>query len=246
MNPYYEDEQVTLYLGDCRDVMPHLDPVDLVLADPPYGETRLEWDAWPSGWAIDVAALTKVMWCFGSLRMFTDRWEEFRERFTYSQDLVWHKNSGSGFKADRFMRVHELAALFYHGPWADKFNEPPREKALQAAGDVIRRTSADHLGRIGGGVWKDDGTRLMHSVRQYPKVHKALHPTQKPVGLLGEMIAYSCPPGGVVLDPFAGSGSTAVAARLLNRRAVLIEGDKRWCDVIVQRLQQQPFPLGDE
>ena len=65
-----------------------------------------------------------------------------------------------------------------------------------------------------------------------------LHPTEKPVGILDPLIRYACPPGGTVLDPFAGSGSTAEAARLTGRKAILVEADERYCELIARRMSQ--------
>ena len=68
--PYWSDGRVSLYLGDCREILPALDvTADCVLADPPYGETSLSWDRWPEGWLEAVAGSTRSLWCFGSLRM---------------------------------------------------------------------------------------------------------------------------------------------------------------------------------
>jgi len=93
-------------------------------------------------------------------------------------------------------------------------------------------------------VSQDGGPRLMRSVIQVRSMHgRAIHPTEKPVGLLDPLIRYACPPGGTVLDPFAGSGSTAEAARLSGRKAVLIEADERYCELIARRLQQDVLPL---
>jgi DNA modification methylase len=65
---------------------------------------------------------------------------------------------------------------------------------------------------------------------------RALHPTEKPLGILSPLIAYSCPPGGTVLDLFAGSGSTLEAARCAGRRAIGFEVNEQYCDVIARRL----------
>jgi site-specific DNA-methyltransferase (adenine-specific) len=65
---------------------------------------------------------------------------------------------------------------------------------------------------------------------------KAIHATEKPVEILAPLIEYSVPPGGVVLDPFAGSGSTLLTARQLDRRAVGIEANEEYCERAAERL----------
>lgn len=63
------------------------------------------------------------------------------------------------------------------------------------------------------------------------------HPTQKPEGLFKRLIAASCPENGMILDPFLGSGTTVVCAKALNRNAIGIEKDKRWCAVALKRMR---------
>jgi site-specific DNA-methyltransferase (adenine-specific) len=95
--PYYADGSVTLYLGDCREIVPALGlSVDLIVTDPPYAATSLKWDRWPDGWVDVAASACSSMWCFGSLRMFIERARDF-EAWSMSQDIVWEKHNGSGF-----------------------------------------------------------------------------------------------------------------------------------------------------
>jgi site-specific DNA-methyltransferase (adenine-specific) len=84
------------------------------------------------------------------------------------------------------------------------------------------------MGEIEGSTYtsEDGGPRLMRSVIRCRSMHgRAIHETQKPVGILTPLIEYSCPPGGIVLDPFAGSGSTLEAACASGRDAIGIEID---------------------
>jgi DNA modification methylase len=71
------------------------------------------------------------------------------------------------------------------------------------------------------------------------------HPTVKPVALMRWLIRLATPPSGVLLDPFAGSGTTGVAAKLEGRKATLIELDERYCEIAAKRLEQQVFEFGD-
>lgn len=241
--PYYEDDTTRLYLGDMRKLLPALDIApDLVVADPPYQETSLEWDRWPDGWPALVAQYASSLWCFGSMRMFLDRRGEFAD-WKLSQDVVWEKHIGSGFARDRFMRVHEHVLHWYRGSWATGYRQVPRQPAqFDAKGRTTSARQDDraaHTGRIAATPYVDDGMRLARSVQRIRSLRgRAIHSAEKPVDLLRLLIEYACPPGGLVLDPFAGSGSTADAARQLGRRTVLIEVDEQSCAKIAGRLAQ--------
>jgi site-specific DNA-methyltransferase (adenine-specific) len=238
--PYYRDEQVTLYHGDALEVVARLGLIaDCIVTDPPYGETSLAWDRWPDGWPTAVSGAAASMWCLGSMRMLLDRRYEFAA-WRMSQDLVWEKHNGSGFAADRFKRVHEHAVHFYRGAWGDVYHKTPTT-ADATARQVRRKARPAHTGNMGQSSYtsEDGGPRLMRSVLRVRSMHgRAIHPTEKPVGILEPLIRYACPPGGLVLDPFAGSGSTGEAARLTGRRAVLVEADERYCELIARRMSQ--------
>lgn len=246
--PYYADDRVQLYHGDVREILPSLDVrADCVVTDPPYGETSLGWDRWPPGWPNVVAAAARSMWCFGSVRMFLERRDDLLG-WRLSQDVVWEKHNGSGFHADRFKRVHEHALHWYRGDWATVYHQTPTTPDATAR-QVRRKQRPTHTGDIDRGFYvsEDGGPRLMRSVIAVRSMHgRALHPTEKPAGILTPLIEYACPPGGLVLDPFAGSGSTAVAARLAGRRAVLIEADERYCEIAARRLAQDVLPIPAE
>lgn len=131
----------------------------------------------------------------------------------FKHALVWDKGHGVMGRAD-YHYQHE-AVLYgwneYHGHEA-----------------VLYGWNERH-------VW--NGDRKQTSVFAVPKPHtNDLHPTQKPVDLIEPMIRNSTQPGQLVVDPFAGSGATAVAAALQERRSYLIELDPAYVDVIVERL----------
>jgi len=244
VTPYYEDGQVQLYLGDCVDLMPALGlQADCIVADPPYGETSLPWDKWPAGWLWAAADVTRSLWCFGSLRMFLAHASEFAG-WKLSQDVIWEKHNGSGIAADRFRRVHEQITHWYRGQWSEIHHDVPRmpveiDPRSRHSARPAEGARAEHLGTVKALTWQDDGTRIIRSVMKVRSTHHAaIHPTEKPVGILAPLIEYACPPGGLVLDPFAGSGSTLDAARQCGRRAVGIEADERYCELAARRLSQ--------
>lgn len=248
MKPYFTDDAVDLYHGDFRTVLPHLkQSFALAVADPPYQETSLEWDRWPEGWPAVIADYCEAMWCFGSMRMFLNRFGEFDPYWNLSQDVIWEKNNGTGFATDRFKRVHEFALHWYRGSWGDTYHDVPRRPAVfDPKGRTRSSTRADsrqHTGSIGGNVYEDDGTRLARSVIRAPSVRGGIHPTEKPVSVLLDLIHYGCPRGSAVLDPFAGSGSTLVAARQLGLRAVGVEARAEQCEKAAERLSQGVFDL---
>ena len=213
---------------------------DLILADPPYGETSLPWDRWPDGWLQVAAGVARSLWCFGSLRMFLDRRDEFTP-WKFSQDVIWEKHNGSGFASDRFKRVHEQVTHWYRGRWSELRHEVPTT-ASAVRRTVRHRGQSPHLGKTGTATnyaTEDGGPRLMRSVIYARSMnHRAIHPTEKPTGLLEPLIAYACPPGGLVIDPFAGSGSTLDAARCTGRQAIGVEIDERYCEIAARRLAQ--------
>ncbi|CAN7194029.1 DNA-methyltransferase [Knoellia sp. LjRoot47] len=247
MSIYYQDESVTLHLGDWREEIASDFCADLILTDPPYGETALDWDRWPAGWVSLAARHAQSMWCFGSMRMFLDQKGEFSE-WTYSQEVVWEKHNGSSLARDRFSRVHEFATFWYQGPWADRHHQTPTT-ADSTARTVRRKPKpAQWQGARGASEYVsiDGGPRLMRSVIYQRSMHgRAINETEKPVPLLEPLIQYGCPVGGTVVDFYAGSSATLVAARNLGREAVGFEKRESQCEKAALRLSQGVLDLGE-
>lgn len=256
MDPYYQDDTVTLHLGDMREVLPALDiQADLIVTDPPFGETSHDWDTWPTDWLTTAAAHTRSMWYFGSQRMFFARYAEFQAAgWKLSQDtvgndvhVVWSKPVATSMATDRFRRCHEHALHWYRGAWTDMHHDTPR---VPHHGPNNGRRSkggrqAGHNGAAGNRGYVDDGTRLMLSVIPAPSVPRTerIHKSEKPVELLRPLIEYACPSGGLVLDPFAGSGSTLDAARHAGRRAIGIEANEEYAEAAARRLSALTLPV---
>lgn len=244
MKPYYQDASTTLYHCHYRAVLDALAMADCAVVDPPYGQTSLDWDVWPLGWPKDIASRCRSMWAFGTLRMFMDRALEFSD-WKLSQDVVWEKQNGSSFHADRFRRIHESAAHFYKGAWDEVYKSPVM--TLDATARVTRRKARpNHMGSIAGSsyVSHDGGPRLMRSIIYEPNCHGfAENETQKPLGILRPLIEYACPLGGLILDPFCGAGSVLVAAKEMGRSAIGIDIREDQCEAAARRLSQEVMVL---
>jgi site-specific DNA-methyltransferase (adenine-specific) len=240
------------HFGDCREQMLAWPAgvADACIADPPYGDTSLDWDKQVDGWIPAVARVLKPaasIWVFGSLRFLAPLFAEMHAAgFKYSQDIVWEKQNGSGLLNDRFRRVHEHAVMFYRGAWRDVYHDA--QYTSDGTATTIRRTSKPI--HMGGGVKPntytsvDGGPRLQRSVIRARNEHgQAVHPTQKPLGIVSPLISYSVPEGGVVVDPFFGSGTTGIAARILKRNFAGCEKDPAAMEMQRDRLRQSPLEL---
>lgn len=235
-----------LLAGDCRQLMLDEGPFDLIVADPPYGDTALEWDRKVRGW--EEVALRRLkpsgsMWVFGSMRYFLD--EGVPAGWRYAQDVVWEKHNGSGVLADRFRRVHEHAVQLYRAdaPWGGVFNEVQTIPGEPMPSRRIKAGSGpQHFGSIGAHSYDYGDTRLMRSVISMRSMHgRAIHPTEKPVALVEILVRTSCPPGGLVGDFFAGSGSAGEACALAGRRYVGCEMDPQMAERALGRLGSNLF-----
>jgi site-specific DNA-methyltransferase (adenine-specific) len=220
--------------GDCRGDLAVHGPFDLLIADPPYGDTSLGWDRRCKGWIEAAAKMIKPtgsMWVFGSMRFFLDQGTQFEVAgWRYAQDVVWEKHNGSAFHADRFKRVHENVVQFYREgyPWANIYNDV-QKTADATARTVRRKKSPHHTGHIDTASYEsqDGGPRIMRSVIYMRSSHgRAIHPTEKPDCLIEVLIRTSCPVGGLVGDLFAGSAAAGVAAMISRRRYIGCEIDQ--------------------
>ena len=159
--------------------------------------------------------------------------------FRYSQDIVWEKQNGTGFHSDRFRRVHEHAVMFYRGKWSDVYHQT--QYTNDATKKTARRkTRPAHTGHIESGHYtsEDGGPRMMRSVMEVRNEHgRAVHPTQKPNGIIEPLMLYSVPRGGLVLDPFMGSGTTAQVALQHGRQYMGCELNPEYRVLQDQRIQ---------
>ena len=193
--PYYEDEWVTLYHGDCREVAHWLE-ADALVTDPPYPNNAGHFTE-----AIDAA------------RYVLSGWQRDAAVFWIETEFppipsplvavhIWHRTNVNG-------KPYE--PVFHFAPNGNK----RRSLVFRHAAINDGATGSDHPA---SSVWS------------------AGHPTQKPTGVMENLIGLM--PEGVIADPFSGSGSTLVAAKQAGRRAIGVEVEERYCDITATRLAQ--------
>ncbi|KKN40317.1 hypothetical protein LCGC14_0734740 [marine sediment metagenome] len=231
MNPYYESEGITIYHGDCREVMPTLESVDMTLADPPYGtndgKARLNGrtDGDFQKWGLDWDKELPVEWIGPSALLLKDGGAFVAWTDTKRLETIW--------KTCEKEDLRPLQCLFWH-----KTNPPtnPRKNFCSAVeGAVFARKPGKIIAWNAGGA--------MHNLWRGPTVHHGIrqHPTQKPHELMAWCIKALSDPDALILDPFMGVGTTLRAAKDLGRKAIGIEIEERYCEVGASRLSQQVF-----
>lgn len=234
----------SIILGDCFEYMPTIPDasVDLLIADPPYGVTRNGWDV---GIPLDLmwSEFHRIVKPNGAMLVFGQ--DRFTARVTISNEanhrynLVWEKDRPGGFlNAKRMpLRYHEDLMVFYrkmptYNPqmWQ---GEPTHSRGLGFAQKEITTNYGSHS--------QQDNTtgetlKYPRSILPFPRPHPPKHPTEKPVELLEYLIRTYSDGGQVVFDPFAGAGSTAIAAIRTRRRFVAVERDPRYYGIAKDRI----------
>ena len=210
MEPYFQDEWVTLYHGDCVELADAWLGAEVLVTDPPYG----------------VAYKSNFGKCKKHDRIAGDQDSGVRDRVL----AMW----GDSRPALVFgsWRVQRPAGVRQVGIW-DKGDSPGMGDLTIPWGN-----SFEEFYIIGGGFSGKRGGAVLR-VNTPPPSNRPNHPTPKPVALM-EALIEKCPPG-VIADPFAGSGSTLLAARNLGRKVIGVELEEKYCEVIVKRLSQQAF-----
>ena len=206
VSPYFEDADVTIYHGDCREVLPTLARVDLVLTDPPYGIRIIK----------------------GGGRGMNG-WND------YSEFGEWDKTVPPQDLIDLSVAAGKHAVVW----GGNYFVLPPSQGWLVWDKGQRNFSLADcEL------AWtsRDRATRIFDHARAAALQDGKQHPTQKPVALMRWCIEFF-PDAKTILDPFMGSGTTLRAAKDLNRKAIGIEIEERYCEIAAKRMSQMAFAL---
>ncbi len=212
MRPYYETELGKLYHGDCLEIMPLIDPVELVLTDPPYGikmDKGFEGFEGFGGFGPPIARI-----------QYNDKWDSIRPSKEYFDLILSITKTALIFGGNFFSDI--LPRSTHWLVWDKKNTMPTFGDAELIWTNVNRKSIKIHLCEWNGLLGKEG---------------KRVHPSQKPVKLLIWLLeTYG---GKMVCDPFLGSGSTAVACERLKRQWVGIEISEKYCEIAAQRIESE-------
>jgi site-specific DNA-methyltransferase (adenine-specific) len=235
---YYEDDSVTLWNGDCRDIA--VPACDLVVTDPPY-----EIEDMSRYFGIMTAAMrpSASFYCFGDKRMIAGSW--YRQFPLPDKDiLAWYYNN-SPKPRGRWRMSMQLIIYGYRGGEGSFFDEDAARIPYSRGAEKNRGKPRASLGRYSNKTnYADDPGALPRDVIECPALVARLsservgHPDQKPLALVKKLVLASSRPGDVVIDPFAGSGTTLVAAKQTGRKAWGAEIEEKNCEMIASRLEQ--------
>ena len=239
MKPYYDKDGITIYNGDCLEGMKQIDDesVDLVVTDPPYG--------------VDYASKNKFL---NDIDMGNRIQEDIIGDNLSKEDT--QKLWGNAFR--EIGRVMKKGACIYcfMPQGGDQMMmmmmmmneggiEPKHELIWLKNNHVLGRTDYAYIHEPIMYAWKPGAGHKFYggfqrSVLRYPKPLKSgLHPTTKPLDLIIRLVCNSSKENDLILDPFMGSGTTAVAAKQLQRNFVGFEISPEYCKIANKRLAQE-------
>lgn len=248
LKPYYDKNGITIYCGNCLDVMPQLKILfDAIISDWPYGTTNCQWDS-----VIDLSRLWPI--CKQIVKPNAPIITTSSQPFTsvlicsnlemYKTEWVWEKNHPKGHpgNAKKYpMKAHETIQVFCDGQ--------PTYNPQMTSGHS-RKTATRNKGKNSDVYNADSKTVKYDSTERYPRSvltfkadtqQSSLHPTQKPLSLYRYLIRTYTNRNNIILDNAMGSGTTLKAAQDEGRQAVGIELSEDYCKIAVERLQQPSF-----
>ena len=259
MKPYFQDEWVTIYHGDCREILPQLPPVDLVLTSPPYDNLRDY-----CGYSFDYTVISRmlyektvdggvVVWVVGDATIDgSETGTSLRQAlrfmevgFNLHDTMIWYKTNAFNFGSNAcYKQSFEYMFIFSKGNiiTPNLIKDVPtkmRGKVVKGArkhANGIRDKVPDFV--IGDNKKRDNVWLINVATINYN--HPAIFPEQ----LAADHIVSWSNVNDLILDPFLGSGTTAYCAKKLNRHCIGIEINEAYCEMAAKRCAQSVMNFG--
>ena len=248
--PYYKEEGGSIFLGDCLEVMKGIEDksVDMILADLPYAETGNKWDfpinperLWEQYRRIikDDGAIVLT----GTFKFGCQLYLQAPDLYKY--DWVWEKDNGTNAPNVGLQpfRIHEQVFVFGRGRVTNGTRVSMKYNPQKTDGKPYSQMSGKMSENWKGGLKNivtnnESGLRHPKTIQKFTRDKSGLHPTQKPVALFEYLIKTYTNENDLVLDNVAGSGTTGIACKNLNRKYILIGKEKEYCDIAVKRIKE--------
>jgi site-specific DNA-methyltransferase (adenine-specific) len=245
VKPYCDEGGITIYHGDCREILPELahESVTLLWTDPPYGH---------GNHVSDFNARLNTLRGLENKPIANDGGEEMREVVDAALQLVVPLLRqdcccccccccGGGGPRPTFawlaQRMDCEGLEFFHSVIWDKVN-PGLGWRYRRQHEMVMVAH-----RKGGKLaWADEDLAVPNVISLFPNRDRQ-HPNEKPVDLSARFVEWHTRPGELVLDPFMGSGTTLRAAKDAGRSAIGIEVDERYCEIAAARMGQEVLDL---
>ncbi len=212
----YSKNGITLYYGDCNFILPNIDAnkIELLLTDPPYGINLRR--SYKKNKRTALAKCNDFQPIHGDNRPFDPQ-----PLLKFSRCVIFGANNFAG----------QLPSSQSWLVW-DKLNGLTSKRKFGFNDSADAELAWTNL----GGPIRLIPHRWMGMLKESERREKRVHPTQKPVALMEWIIEHFTKEGDLILDPYAGSGSTLIAARNTGRKCIGIECSRQYCQAILSRL----------
>lgn len=254
MTPYYADSSVVLYHGDCREILSQIETVDHVITDPPYaaevyvratGNNTKNGCRTPDrlykGESMAQLATLAIGHMDETLIQIVAQWagDRVRRWFLVFSDVesihLWRKSLCEPFYNHDAGAVDRAPMRYARtGVWVKRNGMPQMSGDRPAVGFEPCTIAHAH----GPMRWNGGGKMGVWDYATNTGPNRPNHPCPKPNALMQELVVDFTDEGDTILDPFAGSGTTLVAAKRLGRKAIGIELSEKYCEVAAERLSQ--------
>jgi len=244
MKPYYEDEQagITLYCGDCREILPQLGSFDLGVTSPPYNLYKKWWNSGSNGIHKDLADRFTNGWYADNL----PESEYQSEQHSLMECALSHCTGSICYNHKVRYAFKRAGGSFHPMQWLTGFPlwvEIIWDKGSGPALNCRRPIVGDERIFVLGKPKSWHNLKLTTVWRIAADSESPDHPCAFPVELPSRLIAMFTNPGDTVVDWYAGSGTALVAAKQLGRKAIGIEIEEKYCAIAVERLRQSVMDL---
>ena len=208
LTPYYQDQYATIYHGDCREILPMIEPVDLVLTDPPYG---ISYSHGKGGGKLARSTAFDHHPIVGDDRPFDPQ-----PFLSFPDAVLWGANHYAS-------RLPDSACWLV---WDKREGVCSNDQAdCEMAWTTLKQPA-----RLNRHLWNG-------MLKKSERGERRCHPTQKPIAIMKWCLGFF-PKVKTVLDPFMGSGTTLRAAKDLGLKSIGIELEEKYCEIAANRLRQ--------